>query len=60
MKFRATAYNESGLTFSFTFKNFNWNGVAEAARKALDEAIEADVMHQKYGPWDFRGVDVTA
>lgn len=60
MRFKATAYNENGDTFSFTFQNFNWNGIDEAARKALAAAVAADSTHQKYGPWNYRGIDVTA
>lgn len=63
MKFRATAYNDLGMTFQFTFCNPNWNGIKEVARKTLDQVVSDNKLHQKYGPWDYiilRSVDVTA
>ncbi len=57
--FRATAYNASGDTFQFTFKNPNWNGIDQAAKYALDGIVLSDKLHQSYGPWKFRNIDVT-
>jgi hypothetical protein len=59
-KFRATAFNEKGFTFTFFFKNENWVGIEDTARLALDLLVEADPLHQKNGPWNFRNIDVSA
>lgn len=59
MRFRATAFNGNGDTFQFWFCNPNWNGIYEVAQKALDDAVEKDAMHKKYGPWHFRNIDVS-
>lgn len=58
--FRATATNGKGLTFQFSFRSANWCGIEEAARRALDEIVAADPLHQRNGPWTARGIDVGA
>lgn len=59
--FKATAFNKDNLTFSFTFVAEGWGAdLQEYARAKLDKLVDADEMHKRYGPWDFRGVDVAS
>jgi hypothetical protein len=55
---RAIAINEQGLTFQFTFKALNWNGISEVAEKALAKIVANDTVHQQNGPWTISSIDV--
>jgi hypothetical protein len=59
-RFAATAVNNSGLTFRFTFLAQNWAGINEVARARLDEVVAADPMHAKHAPWHPTAIDVAA
>jgi hypothetical protein len=59
-KYRATAFNADGLTFTFWFYNENWHSIQAVARQALDEIVRNDPSHSKYGPWDFHHIDIAA
>ncbi len=59
-RFAATAVNEQGLTFRFTFPADNWVDIEEIARARLDEVVAADALHQKHKPWRVTSIDVAA
>lgn len=59
-RFAATAVNDNGLTFRFTFLAHNWNGIEEIARARLDEVMAADPLHLMHGPWRPTGIDIAA
>jgi hypothetical protein len=60
MKFRATALNKEGFTFSFIFCNPNWNGAREIAERELEKLVNNDKLHTSNGPWIVKSFDVTA
>lgn len=49
--YRATATNDKGETFAFTFQHTNWNGIHASAQARLDVIVEGDALHRKLGPW---------
>lgn len=57
IKYRATAYNKSGDTFSFTFVNPNWSGIDEVAANALHVIVINNKMHKQYGPWSYKNIE---
>lgn len=60
MYFQATAYNKNNDRFRFRFYNSNWADITNVAKKALDNVVANDKLHQKYGPWNFKNIDVCA
>lgn len=57
LNYAATAYNEEGLRFRFSFQNENWNGIEAAAQAALDAEVADSVIHQDNGPWSFSSIN---
>jgi hypothetical protein len=59
-RFAATAVNDQGLTFRFTFPADNWAGIEQVATVRLREVVEADELHLKNGPWRAVNIDVAS
>ena len=57
-RFAATAVNDQGLTFKFTFPSDNWAGIEHVAAARLKEVVEADALHLNNGPWRAINIDV--
>lgn len=49
--YRATATNDRGQTFAFTFQHTNWCGIQASAQAELDRIVSGDQLHRKLGPW---------
>lgn len=49
-RFAATAVNDQGVTFRFTFPSDNWAGIEQLASARLRDIVEGDVLHLKNGP----------
>lgn len=62
MKFKGTAVNNEGLTFGFVFDTPGWGEkYAELdAKNALVKIVKGNPLHEKYGPWVVRHIDVAA
>lgn len=60
MIFHATAKNEQGLSFRFTFLTQGWGKqfAEKDANNRLNEIVNADKLHQKYGPWTVHCIDI--
>lgn len=56
--FKATAVNEQGYTFLFTFQHYNWNLIGEKAQDALTKLVDGDSLHKANGPWFIRSIDI--
>ena len=57
--FRATAINDRGWTFTFTFLA-TWFQIEAAAARVLERIVAADQLHKQHGPWTVKSVDVSA
>ena len=56
--FKATARNKDGLTFQFYFYHQNWCEIENAAKLKLNEIVNNDSLHKKFGPWKIENIDV--
>ncbi len=56
--FRASAVNEAGFSFAFSFLSYNWCNVQDTAEAALADIVLADTLHQANGPWRVTRIDV--
>lgn len=59
-RFAATAVNDQGLTFRFTFPADNWAAIEQVATVRLREVVETDELHLKNGPWRAINIDVAS